>query len=94
MASHSPFHRRLRNPLRRRSDHEQRRFRRLEVSLPVWVGREGDVRASSLAPGERAPWSLGYTRDISMGGAKIIVPPGEERKWLAAVQRSFGWEGS
>jgi CDP-diacylglycerol--serine O-phosphatidyltransferase len=34
MASHSPFHRRLRNPLRRRTDVEQRRFRRGVYILP------------------------------------------------------------
>lgn len=63
---------------------EQRRFRRLEVSLPVWVGRESDLK--SPESGERSPWSLGYTRDVSMGGTKVIVPPGEERKWLSVVQ--------
>jgi CDP-diacylglycerol---serine O-phosphatidyltransferase len=34
MASHSPFHRRLRNPLRRRTDVQQRRFRRGVYILP------------------------------------------------------------
>jgi hypothetical protein len=63
---------------------EQRRFRRLEVSLPVWIGREDDLRMPDPAVG--SPWSLGYTRDVSMGGSKIIVPPGEERKWMAARQ--------
>jgi len=63
---------------------EQRRFRRLEVSLPVWIGREGDLKSPEA--GERSPWSLGYTRDVSMGGTKVIVPPGEERKWLSVVQ--------
>lgn len=62
---------------------EQRRFRRLEVSLPVWVGRERDLHGDS--PDGRSPWSLGYTRDVSMGGTKVIVPPGEERHWLSAV---------
>jgi hypothetical protein len=62
---------------------EQRRFRRLEVSLPVWIGRERDLHAAPSE--ERSPWSLGYTRDVSMGGTKVIVPPGEESKWLAAV---------
>ena len=63
---------------------EQRRFRRLEVSLSVWIGRASDLE--SPASGESSPWSLGYTRDISMGGAKVIVPPGEGSKWLAAVR--------
>ncbi len=63
---------------------EQRRFRRLEVSLPVWIGRESDLKAPASA--DRSPWSLGYTRDVSMGGTKVIVPPGEERKWLSVVQ--------
>ena len=60
---------------------EQRQFRRLEASLPVWIGRENDLRGETQSG--ISPWSLGYTRDLSMGGAKIIVPPGEEPKWLA-----------
>ncbi len=63
---------------------EQRQFRRLEASLPVWIGREADLHDASKNAG--SPWSLGYTRDLSMGGAKIIVPPGEEPKWIAAAR--------
>ncbi len=63
---------------------EQRQFRRLEASLPVWIGRESDLREQSS--GGVSPWSLGYTRDLSMGGAKIIVPPGEEPKWIATAR--------
>ena len=66
---------------------EQRQFRRLEASLPVWIGRENDLRGESKSG--VSPWSLGYTRDLSMGGAKIIVPPGEEPKWLATCARWF-----
>jgi hypothetical protein len=55
---------------------EQRRYRRLEVSLPVWLAEEDDFDR----PGQ-TPWSLGYTRDISMGGAKVYVPETEEKKW-------------
>jgi hypothetical protein len=55
---------------------EQRRFRRLEVSLPVWLAVEEDFNR----PGS-TPWSLGYTRDLSMGGSKVFVPSQEEAKW-------------
>jgi hypothetical protein len=63
---------------------EQRRFRRLEASLPVWVGRESDLKAGAATEGT-SPWSLGYTRDLSMGGAKVIVSPSKAAKWRAAV---------
>ena len=59
---------------------EQRRFRRLEVSLPVWIST-----AQAHAAGHEI-WELGYTRDVSLGGAKIVVPPGEETHWRAAAQ--------
>lgn len=59
---------------------EQRRFRRLEVSLPVWIST-----AQALADGHEI-WELGYTRDVSLGGAKIVVPPGEEAHWRAAAK--------
>jgi hypothetical protein len=59
---------------------EQRRFRRLEVSLPVWISTE-----EAVADGLDV-WELGYTRDISLGGAKIIVPPGDEAMWREASQ--------
>jgi hypothetical protein len=55
---------------------EQRRYRRLEVSLPVWLAEEGDFKGPGVTQ-----WSLGYTRDISLGGARIIVPNGEEQRW-------------
>ena len=58
---------------------EQRRFRRLEVSLPVWIST-----AEAVAAGLEV-WELGYTRDVSLGGAKIVVPPGEEEHWRAAA---------
>ena len=59
---------------------EQRRFRRLEASLPVWLanGEEFD------RPGAH-PWTLGHTRDISMGGSKVFVPSGEEERWKACL---------
>lgn len=57
---------------------EQRRFRRLEVSLPVWISTEDAMKEGMDI------WELGYTRDISLGGAKIIVPPGEELMWRKA----------
>ena len=60
---------------------EQRRFRRLEVSLPVWIST-----AEAVADGMDV-WELGYTRDISLGGAKIIVPPGDEAMWREASQK-------
>ena len=59
---------------------EQRHFRRLEVSLPIWIST-----AQAHAAGHEI-WELGYTRDISLGGAKIVVPPGEEQHWRAAAQ--------
>ena len=59
---------------------EQRRFRRLEVSLPVWIST-----AQAHAAGHEI-WELGYTRDVSLGGAKIVVPPGEEAHWRAAAK--------
>ena len=40
---------------------EQRRFRRLEVSLPVWLALESDWNREG-----RNAWTLGYTRDISI----------------------------
>ena len=58
---------------------EQRRFRRLEVSLPVWLALETDFNKSGTNP-----WSLGYTRDLSMGGSKVFVPVAEEAKWRAS----------
>src|SRR5438067_1128827 len=61
---------------------EQRRYRRLEVSLPVWLAAEED-----LDKPDGTPWSLGYTRDISMGGSKVYVPPGEEAHWRDICQR-------
>ena len=61
---------------------EQRRFRRLEVSLPVWLALESEWDKSG-----RAAWTLGYTRDISVGGAKVVVPHGEEERWKAASEQ-------
>lgn len=58
---------------------EQRRFRRLEVSLPVWLALETDFNQANATP-----WSLGYTRDLSMGGSKVFVPTVEEAKWRAS----------
>jgi hypothetical protein len=55
---------------------EQRRYRRLEVSLPVWLAEEGDFKGPGVTQ-----WSLGYTRNISMGGVKVTVPNGEEQRW-------------
>jgi hypothetical protein len=60
---------------------EQRKFRRLEVSLPVWLADAAEFDR----PGG-AQWSLGFTRDVSMGGAKIIVPNEEEERWRAAAK--------
>lgn len=59
---------------------EQRRFRRLEASLPVWLA----TQEAFDRPGSQ-PWSLGYTRDISMGGSKVYVPTGEEERWRASM---------
>ena len=59
---------------------EQRRFRRLEASLPVWLANADEFdRPGAL------PWTLGYTRDISMGGSKVFVPTGEEERWKACM---------
>ena len=54
---------------------EQRRFRRLEVTLPVWI-----TTRTAYEEGLDI-WELGFTRDISLGGAKITVPDGEEEGW-------------
>ena len=59
---------------------EQRRFRRLEVSLPVWISTQ-----AAHAAGHEI-WELGYTRDLSLGGAKVVVPPAELEQWCAAAQ--------
>ncbi|RYX84159.1 hypothetical protein EON83_11660 [bacterium] len=59
---------------------EERRFRRLEVSLPVWISTEYAVNAGFDV------WELGYTRDLSLGGAKIIVPAGEEAMWRQSLE--------
>ena len=62
---------------------EQRRFRRLEASLPVWLANADEFdRPGAL------PWTLGYTRDISMGGSKVFVPTGEEERWKACMTRN------
>jgi hypothetical protein len=58
---------------------ESRRFRRLEVSLPVWITPEYAYLDNDNV------WELGFTRDISLGGSKIIVPPGEDDHWKAAA---------
>ena len=59
---------------------EQRRFRRLEVSLPVWIST-----AAAHAAGHEI-WELGYTRDVSLGGAKVVVPLSELEQWRAAAK--------
>jgi len=59
---------------------EERRFRRLEVSLPVWISTEEAVKQGLDV------WELGYTRDVSLGGAKIIVPSGEELMWRHSLR--------
>ncbi|BCM89398.1 endoglucanase H [Abditibacteriota bacterium] len=59
---------------------EERRFRRLEVSLPVWISTEDAVNQGFDV------WELGYTRDLSLGGAKIIVPAGEETMWRRSLE--------
>lgn len=61
---------------------EQRRFRRLEASLPVWL-----ASADEFDKGGTWPWTLGHTRDISMGGAKVFVATSEEERWKAVVSR-------
>ena len=59
---------------------EQRRFRRLEVSLPVWITtREAFDSGTDV-------WELGTTRDISIGGSKVFVPAGEEEQWQQAAR--------
>jgi len=60
---------------------EQRKFRRLEVSLPLWL-----AEAETFDKGG-AQWQLGYTRDVSLGGTKVIVP-GDIEKWKALSTRS------
>lgn len=64
---------------------EQRRFRRLEVSLPVWI-----TTAEAYVAGQDV-WELGTTRDISMGGCKVYVPSGEEEQWREAVLEGIGF---
>lgn len=60
---------------------EQRRFRRLEASLPVWLASSDQFDKNTR------PWTLGHTRDISMGGAKVFVATGEEEHWKACMTR-------
>jgi beta-mannanase len=62
---------------------EQRRFLRLEVSLPIWIAIETEWNERG-----REAWTLGYTRDLSIGGVKIIVPRGEQFKWRDAAAGS------
>ena len=59
---------------------EERRFRRLEVSLPVWISTQEAVDQGFDV------WELGYTRDLSIGGAKVIVPIGEEPMWRRSLE--------
>jgi hypothetical protein len=59
---------------------EQRRFRRLEVSLPVWITTREAFEAGTNI------WEMGTTRDISLGGAKVSIPFGEEEQWQEAVR--------
>lgn len=59
---------------------EERRFRRLEVSLPVWISTQEAVDQGFDV------WELGYTRDLSIGGAKVIVPAGEEPMWRRSLE--------
>ena len=54
---------------------EARRYNRLEVSLPVWLAAADELDSKST------PWSLGYTRDVSLGGAKVVVPRAEAERW-------------
>ncbi len=62
---------------------ELRRFRRLEVSLPVWLTtREAFDEETHI-------WELGTTRDISLGGARVFVPSGEEANWRLAAQNKI-----
>ena len=60
---------------------EQRKFRRLEVSLPLWMAESADFDEGG------ANWQLGYTRDISLGGAKVVVS-GNLEQWKALSNRS------
>ncbi len=59
---------------------EQRRFRRLEVSLPVWITTREAFDANQDV------WELGTTRDLSLGGAKVSIPFGEEPQWQQAAR--------
>ena len=59
---------------------EQRRFRRLEVSLVVWIASKEAFETNS------GVWRLGYTRDLSLGGAKITLPPDDASEWQRAVE--------
>ncbi len=61
---------------------EQRRFRRLEVSLAVWITTRGAFQSGSDV------WELGTTRDLSLGGAKVFVPAGEEAQWQSAAREA------
>jgi hypothetical protein len=62
---------------------EQRRFRRLEVSLPVWITTREAFEAGSDI------WELGTTRDISLGGSKVYVPIGEDEQWKEAAREGI-----
>jgi hypothetical protein len=53
------------------------------VSLPVWV-----VETERFDKEGPPPWTLGYTRDISAGGSKVIVARGEEARWRMADENN------
>ena len=53
---------------------ELRRHRRLEVALPVWLTKPQEEGTGESEGQREDSWRAGRTRDISMGGARVIVP--------------------
>lgn len=53
---------------------ELRRHRRLEVALPVWLTKNREEAGGENEGPHEDVWKAGRTRDVSMGGARVIVP--------------------
>ena len=49
------------------------------MSLPVWI------TTRDAFDGGTNIWELGTTRDLSLGGAKVFVPSGEDEQWQRAA---------
>ncbi|HEY0074290.1 MAG TPA: glycosyl hydrolase [Abditibacteriaceae bacterium] len=60
---------------------QKRRHRRLEVHLPVWL-----KPLKAFHQPQPTAWMLGYTRDVSVEGADIVVPHEQESHWRAVAE--------